>query len=80
MKIRFELKFVDPILSHQCVKEETSNPSSPRRDFNQISSYVALVIALYSLSVEGLAIIGFFLDNQEVKDEQRKIAYPFVEH
>lgn len=44
-----------------------------------MSSDVALAIALYSLSVDDLAMVGCFLASQEIKDVPRYIAKPEVD-
>ena len=41
------------------------------KKFNQMSSDVALAMALYLLSMDDLAMVGCFLASQEIKDVPR---------
>ena len=63
-----------PILSQSRVHETGGNPSSVSKDRSQRNSDAEFVKALYSLSVDDLAIVDYFFASQETKESPRKIA------
>lgn len=69
-----------PILSHQkVVGLSKPKPISFKREDVQIALVVAFAKALYSLSVEDLAMVGCFFAAHETKIFPRKILYPLVD-